>query len=239
MNAHPPPGPGDNFYTVCKDCGTITYTNKSSADFCQKNEAGIPCNCNANFTARNKRPCYNPTVLTCFGEQVNGDEMIAVFYKYYQVPGQWSAPIGESVLFLACRYHGPLPQGTEIVIVAGYAIRRLRDAESSRISYQFKPFTSLTKEERGVKRNTIVKGCVTIFCKTVEEHPLAEPEQKLRDSDYWLYFDELIQYMERGEDYRKLKGKQVLAKDSSSDSGQNLPDEQHLTAIDGSAVKEE
>lgn len=173
MKNLPPPGPGDNFYTICYNCGDISYTNKSSADFCQKDKAGERSTCNPNYHNRDKQPCYNPTVTTCFAEQVNVDEVILRFFKYYEQDwGQWSDPIAAAVLFMLFRYHGPLPQGTEKVIVGGFVIRKVTIPDPDRIGYQFKPFTWLTKDEREVRRNTIVKGMVTTFYKAEETHPL-------------------------------------------------------------------
>jgi hypothetical protein len=188
--------------------------------------------CNPAFYRRGKTPGYNPTITTCFGEQVNVDEMVTQFYKYYQVIGQWSDPIAESILFLLCRYYGPLPIGTEIIIVGGYAVRRVKDAKTGKISYQFKPYTWLTKEEREVRRNTIVKGVVTTFYKTREEHPLSSPEDKLTENDYWLYVDDMLDYTDRYVKINEAEQKQALTTVSDGRPVEGLLSEQNHTELD-------
>jgi hypothetical protein len=220
MNALPPPGAGDNYYVICWNCGKISYANKSTAQYCQELINGKRPNCNPAFNQRGRRPSYDPTVTTCFGEQVNIDEVIAPLSNYYENGEcEWTLPIPARMLFQFCKYHGPLPSGTEKVVVGGYAIRKVRRENIDDVAYQFKSYLLLTPTEREVRRNTIVRGLVTTFYKQMEDHPLHHDYVKdLSDSESMVHIDDICFWLERHNAIHEAKQQKEAATDVNKET---------------------
>src|SRR5690349_15751218 len=72
-----------NYYTFCKNCGKMSLTATSKAEYCPDPPPGEEkTNCRAKFHANGKVSSHNPTVTNCFGEDIDVDAVLASFYFF-------------------------------------------------------------------------------------------------------------------------------------------------------------
>src|SRR5438067_1013701 len=115
-----------NYYTICNNCGEISLTATSRADYCPDSSGEEKTNCRSKFHANGKVSSHNPTLTNCFGEDIDVDKTLeGIYYLYEQGSREWSEPVCYKGLFHLYSYYGPLPGGTETMILGQYAAKKV------------------------------------------------------------------------------------------------------------------
>ncbi|WP_162944718.1 hypothetical protein [Flavisolibacter nicotianae] len=171
-----------NYYTFCKNCGEINLTATSRADCCPDPPPGEEkSNCRSKFHSNGKVSSHNPTVANCFGEDIDVDKALAGIYFFNeQGPKEWTRPVSYKIVFCFFDYYGPLPTGTETMILGQYAARKVA-MPSGDVGFIFKLAVHLTKDERNCYRNIWVKPRAARFYKSMEEHPMTREKLTLEE----------------------------------------------------------
>jgi len=138
-----------NYTSVCYYCGNIYTSNKSTSKYCCPNHNSL--------YHLNGAKIENP-ILTSKGTYVDySDILLWICIKYEDESLHlWSKSYSQHQLHSEFSYDGPLPMGSELILVGYYLIKKMEMGGGYPSLYCVKMIHSLTKSEKAMC--TIVKG---------------------------------------------------------------------------------
>jgi hypothetical protein len=140
-----------HYTNVCWYCGTIYQSNRSTSKYCSRNH-------NSLYNAYGSR--IKPLRDTN-GIVVDYDSILEEIFSELQIfyDDGWGAAYSGRCVIEDFNYSGPLPMGSELLLVGNYFIKAfIGDADDGSNIYCVKPFTDLTLKEKSTA--IIIPGCL-------------------------------------------------------------------------------
>ena len=135
-----------NYTTVCHYCGVIFENNRSTKKYCDGH--------NAMYHTAGGPQLITTHVLNTEGVLFDVDPYLEAIYNHREekLKDGWHQGNYEFQLRREFNYKGPLPKGSEYLVLGSYVIKRWVDLkEVTTPVYRVKPFTLLTPQERATK----------------------------------------------------------------------------------------
>ena len=136
-----------NYTSICLYCGEIYLSNKSTSKYCCRNH-------NSMYNSIGSQ--IDNTILNCEGVYISYYVLLSKIYKSPIEPPSWQGMFSYDFLVNDLSYDGPLPLGSEILLVSSFLIRKSSLGYHNKCFYFIKPFHLLTKNEKA--RSIIIKG---------------------------------------------------------------------------------
>lgn len=136
-----------NYTCICYYCGEIYQANRSTSKYCCSQHNSLY---NANG------PQYNRSVLNREGVYKDYYNFFNRLYKQLSGENTWSENCPSYAIVGKFNYDGPLPIGTELLLVSGFLLRKTTMVPAFREFIAIKPIELLTREEKATGR--ILKG---------------------------------------------------------------------------------
>lgn len=135
-----------NYQTVCHYCGIIFESNRSTGKYCEGH--------NAMYHLAAGPMLKTSHVLGTDGVLFDVDPYLEAVYNQKEKKGKegWHQGNYEFQLRREFNYKGPLPKGSEYLVLGSYVIKRWVDQkEATTPIYRVKPFKLLTPQERATQ----------------------------------------------------------------------------------------
>ena len=136
-----------NYTCICYYCAAIYQANRSTSKYCCPSHNSLY---NANG------PQYNKSVLNSHGVYKDYHDFFRGLYNWPSGDNTWSEEYPLYLMVGNFSYDGPLPTGTELLLVSGFLLRKLTMVPAFREFITIKPMQLLTKDEKATCN--ILKG---------------------------------------------------------------------------------
>ena len=128
-----------NYTCICIYCGTIYRANRSRSKYCTTNH-------NSLYNANGSNIDF--TILNSQNRRVSYHDVLSRLYSSIGDFRTWSPIQTYESLLEIYKYHGPLPDADELLLVSGYLIKKYHSISRSENFYLIKHMELLTKHEK-------------------------------------------------------------------------------------------